>query len=133
MSIQGIILIDMMGIGLMLLTINLVRTHKLYVEYGVLWTLAVVTLMLIVSIPRLLDLVTKAVGALFPASAVSLLAFVFIFVVLIFFSVQISLISSRQVELIQSLALKELLTQESQDINQPLVTTDCGDLSAESD
>jgi hypothetical protein len=133
MSTQGIVLIDIMGLGLIFLTLNLVRTHKLYVGYGVLWSLAVCGMMTIVSLPGLLALVTKAVGALFPASAVSLLAFVFIFVVLIFFSVQISLISSRQVELIQSLALKELLTQESQDINQPLVTTDSGDLSAESD
>jgi Uncharacterized conserved protein (DUF2304) len=112
MSLQGVILIDILAIGLLLLTLNLIRLHKLYVGYGVLWTLALCILMFIVSVPPLLELVTKAVGALFPASAVSLLAFVFIFVVLIFFSVQLSIISARQVDLIQSLALKELLTEE---------------------
>jgi hypothetical protein len=115
MSTQGIILIDLVGLAIILLTANLVRIQKLYVGYGVLWTAAVVGLMTIVSVPGLLALVTKGVGAIFPASAVSLLAFVFIFVILIFFSVQLSLISSRQIELIQAIALKEGLAEGESD------------------
>lgn len=114
MSIQGIILIDILGLGLIILILNLVRTHKLHVGYAVIWLLAVSGLITTISIPPLLALVTKAVGAIYPASALSLLAFVFIFLVLIFFSVQLSLISARQVELTQALALKELLAQEGQ-------------------
>jgi hypothetical protein len=57
-------------------------------------------------------LVTKAVGAIFPVSALSLLAFVFIFLVLIFFSIQLSTLSARQAELTQTLALHELLPHE---------------------
>ena len=112
MSTQGIVLIDIMGLGLILLTLNLVRTHRLYVGYAVMWALAVSGLMILVSVPSLLGLVTVLVGAIFPASAVSLLAFVFIFIVLIFFSVELSILSSRQVELAQSLALNELLRKE---------------------
>ena len=115
MSIQGILLIDLVGLALIILTANLVRIQKLYVGYGVLWTLAVIALMSIVSVPGLLVLVTKGVGAIFPASAVSLLAFVFIFIVLILFSVQLSLISARQIELIQSIALKEALSAKEAD------------------
>ena len=117
MSIQGIILIDILGVGLILLTLNLIRIQKLFVGYGILWIMAVFALVLIVSVPPLLALVTKAVGALFPASAVSMLAFIFIFVVLILFSVQLSIVSNRQVELIQALALKELIIQEQRNEN----------------
>lgn len=112
MSLQGIVLIDMIGLGLIFLILNLVRTQKLYVGYAVIWLLAVGGLMITISFPPLLSLVTRAVGAIYPASALSLLAFVFILVVLIFFSVQISLLSARQIELAQAQALNELLTQE---------------------
>ena len=112
MSTQGIILIDIIGFGLIFLTLNLVRTHKLYVGYAVMWALAVAGAMVLISIPPLMSFITVSVGATFPASAVTLLAFVFIFIVLIFFSVELSAISSRQTELAQSLALNELLRKE---------------------
>ena len=112
MSIQGIIFIDLLGIGLIILLINLIRTKKLYVGYATIWLLAVLGLMVIVSVPSLLYLTPRLVGAVFPASALSLFAFVFIFLVLIFFSVQLSIISARQTEIIQALAITELLSQE---------------------
>ena len=112
MSIQGIVLVDMVGISLIFLILNLVRTKKLYIGYAVIWSLAVSAFMVIVSVPPLLSLLPRMVGATYPASALSLLAFVFIFLVLIFFSVQISILSARQVALIQALAIKELADQE---------------------
>ena len=112
MSTQGIILIDIIGLGLILLTLNLVRTHKLYVGYAVMWALAVAGAMVLISIPPLMAFITVSLGATFPASAVTLLAFVFIFIVLIFLTVELSTLSSRQVELAQSLALNELMRKE---------------------
>jgi hypothetical protein len=112
MSLQGIIFIDLLGVGLILLIINLIRTKKLYVGYAVMWFLAIVGLMIIISVPAFLENIPKIVGATYPASALSLLAFVFIFVILIMFSVQLSMISARQIELAQALALNELLEKE---------------------
>lgn len=123
MSTQGIILIDIVGLGLIILVLNLVRMHKLHVGYAVLWLLAVLGLMVTISFPPLLTLVTQAVGATYPASALSLLAFVFILLMLIVFSVQISLLSARQIELAQSQALSELLAQEGQSRDQDLEET----------
>lgn len=114
MSTQGIILIDLVGLGFIILVVNLVRTHRLYVGYAVTWLLAVLALMVIISFPPVLALVTNAVGAIYPASALSLLAFIFILVMLILFSVQLSTLAARQVELVQSQALSELLDRESQ-------------------
>lgn len=113
MSAQGIIFIDLMGIGLLILILNLVRTKKLHVGYAVIWFLAIISLMVIVSVPPLLDFLPRAVGAIFPASALSLLAFVFIILVLIFFSVQLSVLSTRQSRLIKSVALEELLSKQN--------------------
>jgi hypothetical protein len=112
MSTQGIIFIDLMGIGLLILILNLVRTKKLHVGYAVIWFLAIISLMVIISVPPLLNFLPRAVGAVFPASALSLLAFAFIFLVLIFFSMQLSVLSTRQARLIQSMALDELLRQQ---------------------
>lgn len=117
-STQGIILIDIVGLGLIVLIVNLVRTHKLYAGYGVIWLLAVLGLMITISFQPLLTFVTKVVGAIYPASALTLLAFVFIFMMLIFISVQISLLSARQVELAQSQALRDLLDRESRETGE---------------
>jgi len=111
-SIQGIIVLDLFALGLIFLILNLVRTRKLYVSYAVIWVLAITAGMIIISIPSFLIFVTKAVGAIFPASAMTMLALGYIFLVLTFFSVRLSIISSRQVALAQAIALSELLTQE---------------------
>lgn len=118
MSTQGILLIDIMAFGLILLTLNLLRRHMLTLGYAITWLIALVGIILIISIAPFLEFVTKAVGAIFPASAISLVAFVFIFIVLILFSVQISILSKRQVDLIQSIAMLELYIQENKSADE---------------
>ena len=112
MTLQGIIIIDCLSAGFLLLILNLVRTKKLNISYAVIWFLSVVGLMAFISIPSLLALLPKLLGAVYPASAFSLVAFVFIFLTLIFFSVQLSAISARQIELAQAIAINNLLAQE---------------------
>lgn len=113
MSLQGILLLDLFGLVLIGLIVNLVRTRRLHPAFAVIWLLALVGMIAIISIPVLLSFVTRVVvGAIFPASALTLLAFALVFGMLIFFSMQLSVISARQIELVQSLALKELLSQD---------------------
>lgn len=113
MSLQGILLLDLLGLVGIGLVVNLVRTRKLHAGFAVIWLLALVSMIAIVSIPALLLFVTEVVvGAIFPASALTLLAFILVFGMLLFFSMQLSVISARQIELAQSLALKELMSQE---------------------
>ena len=114
MSTYGIIFIDLIGIGMLLLILNLLRTKKLNINYAVIWVLAILSMMVIISVPSLLELLPIIVGARFPASALSLLAFAFIMLVLIFFSVQLSIISRRQTRIIQSIAIQELLMEEKE-------------------
>lgn len=114
MSVQGIIFIDILCIGFLLLILNFVRTKRLNISYAVIWFLSVIGLMALISIPYLLTLLPILIGATYPASALSLLAFVLIFLTLIFFSVQLSTISSRQIELAQAIAIQGLLADESE-------------------
>jgi hypothetical protein len=112
MSTQGILLLDLIGFALTILIIDLVRTRRLHVAYAVIWLAATVIMMIIITVPPLLDFITVAVGATFPASALTMLAFVLVFCMLILFSVQLSTLATRQIELVQAIALDELLARE---------------------
>lgn len=112
MSTHGILFVDLLGFMFTLLIIQLVRRRKLHAGYAVIWLLTCAAVLLIVSVRPVLELVTQAVGALFPASALSLLAFAFVFAVLIFFSVKLSQLSATQTELVHRLALDELGADE---------------------
>ena len=113
MSLQGILLLDLFGLVLIVLIINMVRTRKLHPGFAVIWLLALVGMIIIISIPPLLYFVTQVVvGAIFPASALTLLAFVLVFAMLIFFSMQLSILSARQIEMAQRIALYELAERE---------------------
>ena len=114
MSTQGIIIINILGLGLIALIVNLLRIQKLYVGYAAIWLVTTVGLLLIVSTPPLLDFITGAVGAVFPVSALTLLAFMFTIIVLIFFSVKLTVLSEQLAELIQALALKDLMVREGE-------------------
>jgi hypothetical protein len=121
---QGIVFIDLVGFALLVFIIQLIRTNRLHVGYAGLWILPLIMLMITVSFPPLLLFVTRAVGAIFPASALSMLAFMFIFLVLVFISIQLTTLSNRQIELIQHLALTEILDREV-----PPATEEAGDNS----
>jgi hypothetical protein len=114
MSLQGILLLDLVGLILIGLILNLVRIRKLHVAFAVIWLLALMAMITIISIPPLLNFVTQVVGATFPASAMTLLALLLVFVMLIFFSMQLSIISARQIEMAQKMALLELLAREKE-------------------
>lgn len=105
MSIQGIIIINIMCLILIATIINFVRINKLNVGFAVIWLVAILFLMVIISVPAFLVHLPEMLGAIYPASALTLLAFVFIFLILIFFSIKLSQISERQVKIAQMLAL----------------------------
>lgn len=113
MSLQGIILLDIISAAMIILILNLVRTRFLTAGYALFWIIPLIGGILTLSIPSALDFVTVLVGAIYPASAMSLLAFVFVFLLLIFFSVQLSVLSNRQIELTQTIALMDLALREA--------------------
>jgi len=104
-TIQGIILLDLIGLVLLLWVLNLVRVERLYVGYGVIFILAILGVTLLLSVPRLLAFLTYMVGALFPTSMLTLLALCFIVFLLVYILTQVTLVSNRLAALVQELAI----------------------------
>jgi len=112
MTLQGIILIDFLALLFVAGVLFLLRSGRIYAGYAALWIGSTLVLATLVSIPPLLALVTTMVGAVFPVSALTLLAFVLTFLVLVLFSVKLTELHERQTELIQVLSLRALEESE---------------------
>jgi hypothetical protein len=107
MTIQGIIVLNLIGIGLLFWVLHLVRLGRLYVGYGVIFILTILMTIVLLSVPGLLTIVTHMVGAVFPASALTLLALCFIVLLLVYVLTQVTIISNRLAVLAQELAIRQ--------------------------
>ena len=107
MTLQGTIVLILIGLAFLLWTLNLVRRGRLYVGYGVIFVLTIIMVIGILAVPGLLTLVTHLVGAVFPASALTLLALCFIVLLLVYILSQMTIISNRVAVLAQELAIRQ--------------------------
>ena len=107
MTIQGIIVLILIGLALVFWILDLVRRDRLYVGYGVVLILSIIAVVLMLSLPPLLACVTQLVGAIFPASALTLLALCFIVFMLIYVLTQVTIISNRLAAVVQELAVRQ--------------------------
>ena len=103
---RAVLVLDLMGLFFLLWILNLVRHGRLYVGYGVIFIAAILGTMVTLSVPQLLLGVTHLVGAIFPASALTLLALGFIVLMLLYVLSQLTLVSNRLAVLIQELAIE---------------------------
>ncbi len=112
MTLRGVIIIDILALLFIAFVLLLLRSGRLYASYAALWIGSTLTVGILVSVPPLLAAVTSALGAVFPVSALTLLAFVLIGLVLVLFSVKLTELHERQTTLVQSLALQALERSE---------------------
>jgi hypothetical protein len=112
MPIRNRMVALIVSIGMLLLIIELVRRRKLREEYYWLWLLTVSTILLLTVWFGLLKWITSLVGAMIPASTIFLLAFLFLIFIRLHFSVVISKLTNRNIELAQRYALLELELNE---------------------
>lgn len=106
MTLQGILLVNFIGLVLLLWVLNLVRHGRLYVGYGVIFVVSILGSLVLLSVPWLLTAVTHLIGAIFPASALTLLALCFIVLMLLYILTQITIVSNRLSKLVQELAIE---------------------------
>lgn len=106
MTVQGILVLNLIAIALLVWVGNLVRRGRLYVGYGVIFIGVTLCVMLVLDIPRLLTLVIGLVGAVFPVSALTMLALSFIVFMLIYILAQLTMLSNRVAILVQTLAIE---------------------------
>jgi len=107
MTVQGIIVLILIGLLLVLWLLDLVRRDRLYVGYAVVFILSIVGVMVVLAVPPLLSFVTRLVGAVFPASALTLLALCFIVFMLIYVLTQVTIVSNRLADVVQELAVQQ--------------------------
>lgn len=105
MTFQGTILLTLIGLLLLLWVLDLVRRGRLYVGYGVIFVLVTLGIIVLLSVPRLLTFVTHLVGAVFPTSALTLLALCFVVFFLVYILTQVTLTTNQLATLVQELAI----------------------------
>ena len=103
---RAVLVLNLIGLFFLVWILNLVRHGRLYVGYGVIFIAVILGTMITLSVPQLLMGVTHLVGAIFPASALTLLALAFIVLMLLYVLSQLTLVSNRLAILIQELAIE---------------------------
>jgi hypothetical protein len=103
------------AVAICALIFELVRRKHLMERYAILWLLAAVTLLVLAVWQGLLTTLSHAVGIYYPPAALFAVAFLFVLVMLIHFSVTISRLSDQNTVLAQRLALlQQRLEQQAQ-------------------
>ncbi len=90
---------------LLLVVIDLVRRRRLKEEYSVLWVAASVVLLILAAWFELLEWITTAIGAVALSSTLFFFALLFVFFMLLHFSVRISALERRFTALVQEMGL----------------------------
>jgi hypothetical protein len=106
-------IVALIGSGVVLLVVlELVRRRKLLERYALLWLFSATILLALAAWAGLLQSIADAVGVRYPPSALFLIAFGFILLLLLHFSIAVSRLSDQTKVLAQRLALLEERTRQ---------------------
>ena len=132
MPIRNKVVALVFGVGMLIIIIDLVRRKKLREEYSWLWLMTGAGILILSLWFDLLKWLTHLVGAIIPSSTIFLFAFLFLIFISLHFSVVISKLTNRNIELSQRCALLELdlnelkrhsLTFQKEEEKKPHVST----------
>jgi glycosyltransferase involved in cell wall biosynthesis len=90
---------------LLMMIIELVRRRKLKEEYSVLWVAAALVLLVLAAWLELLEWITTAIGGVALSSTLFFFALLFVFFMLLHFSVRVSALERRLTALVQEMGL----------------------------
>jgi hypothetical protein len=93
------------GVVLLIWVLELVRRRRLREEYSWIWLLTAIGYLLVAILPVLSEAVSRLIGASRPASAFTFLGLLFLFLIGIQFSVQISRLTEQTKDLAQHIAI----------------------------
>ena len=99
--------------SVLIFVVELIRRGRLKEKYSLLWLLAGGVLLILSASRELLEYLSRAVGIYYPPSLLFLLAFLFLLLITLHFSVVISGLSEKNKKLAQEIAL---LRQEIQEV-----------------
>jgi len=95
------------SLALLLVVLELVRRRRLLERYALLWLGSAAALVLLTAWSGLLQLVADVIGIAYPPSALFVIAFGFVIVLLLHFSVAVSRLADQSKVLAQRLAMLE--------------------------
>jgi hypothetical protein len=102
-------------IGLMLFILELVRRRRLKEEYTWLWLLTGIIAPVIIIWTDLLDFITSLIGAVEPLTTLTIFSFIFLILIIIHYSVKISVFNDQIKNLAQQVGL---LHKEVEDLQK---------------
>ena len=109
------------SVGLLLVVLELVRRRRLKEEYSLLWLLTAVVLLALSLWSSSLDLIAKIVGIFYPPTALFVVGFGFVLLLLLYFSTIISKLSGENNNLTQQIAILDWRVQQLEEqINEPV-------------
>jgi hypothetical protein len=115
------------GVVLLILVLEMVRRRRLREEYSWLWLLTAIGYLLVAVWPGLAEWVSRLIGAARPASAFTFLGLLFLFLIAVQFSVQISRLTEHNKDLAQHIAILDSeIRRLSADRGQSLPPTAAG-------
>ena len=101
------------SLALLLVIVELVRRRKLKEEYSLLWIGTALTLLVLSIWYGLLLKITDAIGAVLPSSTLFFFGLVFVLLMLLHFSVRVSMLERRITALVQEVGLLTISSPSS--------------------
>ena len=93
--------------GLLLVILELVRQRRLLERYALLWLFSALVLLALAVWKDFLETISNAIGIIYPPNALFLIAFGFVMILLLHFSLAVSRLADQSKLLAQRLALLE--------------------------
>ena len=112
LSLQGRLLLVVVAATMAVVVVGMLRRRRLHEEYALVWLGMLLVMAVVVASEWMLFLVTRLVGARYPASALTLISLAVVFLFLILYSTRISVLSDKVVRLTQELAILKAERQE---------------------
>lgn len=107
MTAQQKIFALVIGAGLFLAIIEMVRRRKLAEEYSFLWLITGLGIVVLVLWYDLLEKLTRFIGAMTPTTTLFIFGFVFLILINLHYSVKITRLTTQVKDLAQKLAINE--------------------------
>ena len=101
--------------GLLLVILELVRQRRLLERYALLWLFSALVLLALAVWKDFLETISEAIGIIYPPNALFLIAFGFVMVLLLHFSMAVSRLADQSKLLAQRIAMLEERQRRAED------------------
>ena len=105
------IITGVVSILLLVIVFELIRRRRLKEEYALLWLLSGLVILIFSIFPKLLNIISRAIG-LYYLTALFVISFLFLLLIVLYFSTVLSGLSERNKELTQELSILEFRFRE---------------------